>query len=44
MDAGWAGAWIHAQLGELVGPGLIADDLVDNIPLIVKNLSKLKKQ
>jgi NAD(P)H-hydrate epimerase len=44
FDAACAGSWIHSQLGELLGPGLIADDLVDNIPLIVKKLSKLKIQ
>ena len=44
FDAACAGSWIHSKLGELLGPGLIADDLVDNIPLIVKNLSKLKIQ
>lgn len=42
FEAACAGSWIHSQLGELLGPGLIADDLVDNIPLIVKNLAKIK--
>ena len=41
FSAACAGSWIHSQLGELLGPGLIADDLVDNIPLIVKKLHKL---
>ena len=44
FDAACAGSWIHSQLGELLGPGLIADDLIDNIPLVVKNLSKLNIQ
>ena len=29
FNAACAGTWIHSQLGELLGPGLIADDLID---------------
>ena len=38
FDAACAGAWIHAKLGEYLGPGLIAEDLIDNIPLMIKKL------
>ena len=38
FDAACAGTWIHSKLGELIGPGLIAEDLIDNIPLIIKKL------
>ena len=40
FNAACAGTWIHSQLGELLGAGLIADDLVDNIPLIIKKLTQ----
>ena len=39
FDAACAGAWIHSKLGEYLGPGLIAEDLVDNIPYIIKKLA-----
>ena len=38
FNAACAGTWIHSKLGELIGPGLIAEDLIDNIPLIIKKL------
>ena len=44
FKAACAGTWIHSQLGELLGPGLIADDLIDNIPLIIKRLEKQGKK
>ena len=43
FNAACAGTWIHSQLGELLGPGLIADDLIDNIPLVIKKLHKERK-
>ena len=43
FNAACAGTWIHSQLGELLGPGLIADDLIDNIPLVIKKLYKERK-
>ena len=39
FQAACAGAWIHSRLGEIIGPGLIAEDLIDNIPLIIKKLA-----
>jgi len=38
FDAACAGAYIHSKLGEMIGPGLIAEDLIDNIPLMIKKL------
>ena len=38
FNAACAGTWIHSKLGELIGAGLIAEDLIDNIPLIIKKL------
>ena len=38
FNAACAGTWIHSKLGELIGPGLIAEDLIDNIPLVIKKL------
>ncbi len=38
FDATCAGAYIHSKLGEMIGPGLIAEDLIDNIPLMIKKL------
>ena len=32
FEAAAAGAWLHARAGELVGPGLIAEDLIGRIP------------
>lgn len=32
FDAACAGVWLHARAGELVGPGLIADDLAACLP------------
>tara|TARA_B110001454_G_scaffold161552_1_gene151024 strand:- start:681 stop:1898 length:1218 start_codon:yes stop_codon:yes gene_type:complete len=40
FNAACAGTWIHSELGRLIGPGLIADDLIDNIPLIIKKLNQ----
>ena len=40
FDAACAGAWIHSYLGEYLGAGLIAEDLIDNIPFAVKKLQQ----
>ena len=44
FDAACAGAYIHSKLGELIGPGLIAEDLIDNIPLMIKKLNSYAKK
>jgi NAD(P)H-hydrate epimerase len=43
FDAACAGAYIHSKLGEMLGPGLIAEDLIDNIPLMIKKLHSYAK-
>ena len=43
FDAACAGAYIHSKLGEMLGPGLIAEDLIDNIPLMIKKLHSYVK-
>ena len=37
-----AGVWIHGDLAKKFGPGLIAEDIVKNIPNILKKLKKRK--
>ena len=37
-----AGGWIHGDLAKKFGPGLIAEDIVKNIPSILKKLKKRK--
>jgi len=38
--ASCAGAWIHGDIAKKFGPGLIAEDIVKNIPNILKKLKK----
>ena len=40
FDAAAAGVWIHGELGAAFGPGLIAEDLAELIPPLLKNLDK----
>lgn len=44
FEAASAGVWMHSRAGELAGPGLIADDLVQHIPHILRELSPAKTQ
>ena len=37
-EAACAGAWIHAEAGARFGPGLIADDLPDLLPGVLRSL------
>ncbi len=39
FDAACAGAWIHGAAAARVGPGLIAEDLSDQLPRILSELS-----
>jgi ADP-dependent NAD(P)H-hydrate dehydratase / NAD(P)H-hydrate epimerase len=41
FEAAAAGAWIHGKVGERLGPGLIAEDLVENIPAILSELAPM---
>ncbi|MGA0600758.1 NAD(P)H-hydrate dehydratase [Caulobacter sp. KR2-114] len=38
FEAACAGAWIHAQAGAAVGPGLISEDLPGKVPEVLKDL------
>lgn len=38
FDAACAGAWIHAEAGASFGPGLIAEDLADLVPGVLRDL------
>ena len=35
-----AGVWIHGDIAKKFGPGLIAEDIIKNIPITLKNLKK----
>jgi NAD(P)H-hydrate repair Nnr-like enzyme with NAD(P)H-hydrate dehydratase domain len=35
FEAACAGAWLHGRAGAAAGPGLIADDLIAVLPLIL---------
>lgn len=39
FEAAAAGAWLHGRAGECVGPGLIAEDLTEVLPGILKALA-----
>lgn len=42
FEAAAAGAWIHAEAGRAFGPGLIAEDLPDLAPRVLKELVRLE--
>lgn len=39
FEAACAGVWMHAQAGADFGPGLIAEDLPDGIPAVLRSLA-----
>lgn len=39
FDAACAGAWIHGEAGERKGPGLVAPDIIDGIPAVLRDLA-----
>jgi ADP-dependent NAD(P)H-hydrate dehydratase / NAD(P)H-hydrate epimerase len=43
FDAACAGAWIHAQAAEAFGPGLIAEDLPDLAPPVLRRLYEMRR-
>ncbi len=38
FDAACAGAWLHGRAGRMFGPGLIAEDLPDTLPAVLREL------
>jgi len=38
FEAACAGVWLHGRAAEIAGPGMIADDLVEAIPLAIADL------
>ena len=40
FEAAAAAAWLHGELGAMVGPGLIAEDLPDRLPLLLRGLKR----
>lgn len=38
FEAAAAAAWLHGEAANAVGPGLIADDLPDNLPTVLRRL------
>ncbi len=38
FDAACAAAWLHGETGEALGPGLIAEDLPEALPGVLRRL------
>ena len=38
FDAACAAAWLHGAAAEQFGPGLIAEDLIDQLPVVLRGL------
>ena len=41
FDAACAGVWLHSEMGTILGAGMIAEDIIDLIPVTVKKLLKM---
>lgn len=39
FEAACAGAWLHGRTAECLGPGLIAEDICENLPAILNDLA-----
>ena len=39
FDAACAAAWLHGRLGQALGPGLIAEDLCEQLPLLLDEMA-----
>jgi NAD(P)H-hydrate epimerase len=44
FDAACLGAWMHIQAAQIVGPGLIAEDLIDAMPVVWRALESSREQ
>nr|CAM76319.1 Protein of unknown function UPF0031:YjeF-related protein, N-terminal [Magnetospirillum gryphiswaldense MSR-1] len=38
FDAACAGAWMHGAAASLIGPGLIAEDMDQSLPVVLRSL------
>ena len=38
FEAACIGAWMHGEAGQEFGPGLIAEDLPEALPAVLRNL------
>ncbi|MDC3144059.1 NAD(P)H-hydrate dehydratase [Pelagibacteraceae bacterium] len=43
FDAACAGVWLHSEIGKILGAGMIAEDIIDLIPVTVKKLLKMRQ-
>jgi NAD(P)H-hydrate epimerase len=41
FDAACAACWLHGEAARQFGPGLVADDLIDTLPLVLRRLKAL---
>jgi NAD(P)H-hydrate epimerase len=41
FEAACAGCWLHAEAAHEFGPGLVADDLIDTLPSVLRRLKAL---
>jgi NAD(P)H-hydrate epimerase len=41
FESACAGAWLHGACGSAFGPGLIAEDIADQLPKILKHTIKI---
>jgi NAD(P)H-hydrate epimerase len=41
FEAASAGCWLHGEAARDFGPGLVADDLIDTLPLVLRRLKSL---
>jgi hydroxyethylthiazole kinase-like uncharacterized protein yjeF len=39
FEAAAAGAWLHGRTGETIGPGLIAEDISEQLPVVLNSLA-----
>jgi NAD(P)H-hydrate repair Nnr-like enzyme with NAD(P)H-hydrate dehydratase domain len=42
LAAGAAATWMHGRAAELFGPGLIAEDIIDQIPAVRRDFAQMR--